>query len=143
MIAPVTVCLVGCGKAKADKTAKAKDLYTGSLFRAARGFAEQCDDWYIISAKFGLLSPEKKIAPYESRLPRGYIANDNWGIAVVCALCEAMRDIHFEVVLLAGAEYAVPVAAHLSRLSICVRQPLSGMQLGQRLHWLKTEREAF
>jgi len=38
---PLTICLVGCGKSKLDRAAPAKDLYTGSLFRAARAFAEQ------------------------------------------------------------------------------------------------------
>lgn len=139
---PVTICLIGCGKLKLERKAKAKDLYIGSLFRAARGFAESCDDWRILSAKHGLLDPEKVISPYNHRLPGREYDRESWGIKTASELVSQMEDIKFEVIILAGADYAEFVTAHLERHHVKVRNPLLGMGLGQRLQWLKKEREA-
>lgn len=65
---PLTIALVGCGKSKLDHAAPARQLYTGSLFVAASRWAAECDGWFILSAKFGLLDPETVVEPYEVRL---------------------------------------------------------------------------
>jgi hypothetical protein len=66
--------IVGCGAAKLGHRAAARDLYTGSLFRAARRHAEASGlPWRILSAKYGLIHPDQEIDPYDrkmaSRLP--------------------------------------------------------------------------
>lgn len=63
------IALIGCGKLKAPSACAAKDLYTGPLFRTARTYAEKnCDGWLILSAKYGLLEPDRIIEPYELKL---------------------------------------------------------------------------
>lgn len=145
-IDPVTICLVGCGKDKLEERAQAKDLYIGPLFRAARRYAESCDGWFVISAKHGLLDPEAFVEPYELRLPRGLVAQDDWGVRVASQLHQAMQDeeglIQYQVVILAGADYACPVATHLRRLRVPVTMPLHSLGVGQRLAWLKRETKA-
>jgi len=63
--------LVGCGARKLAHAAPAKDLYTGPLFRAARAYAEaHADAWYVLSAKYGLVHPDRVIEPYNVYLPK-------------------------------------------------------------------------
>lgn len=59
--------LIGCGSAKRAEPAAARDLYTGSLFRYRRRYAERFgkDGWMIISAKYGLVHPDTVIEPYD------------------------------------------------------------------------------
>lgn len=61
--------IVGCGAAKLDRAAPARELYTGSLFRAARAYAERSGlPWRILSAEHGLISPDKVIEPYDRHM---------------------------------------------------------------------------
>lgn len=126
--------LVGCGKSKLDRPAAAKDLYTGSLFRAARRYAESTGEtWAIVSALYGLVSSESRIAPYEHRLKKS--ESEAWGAKVARDLL--VRYDPREVVLLMGAEYAVPLYNELSWRGITVKEPLRGLMLGERLSWFK------
>ena len=61
--------VVGCGAAKRSEAAPARDLYTGSLFRAAREHAEGSGlPWRILSAEYGLLTPDKVVEPYDRHM---------------------------------------------------------------------------
>jgi len=61
-----TVALVGCGKAKRDFRSKARNLYTSNYAKKKRDFAEvAADDWLILSAKYGLVDPDRRIPPYD------------------------------------------------------------------------------
>ncbi|MCK4269837.1 MAG: hypothetical protein KAW93_05095 [Methanogenium sp.] len=66
-----TLVVVPCGKTKIWKKnpnhgpVMAKDAYTGTLFRLNRQYAEQFgDSWVILSAKYGLISPDTLIEDY-------------------------------------------------------------------------------
>ena len=68
------VLIVGCGAAKLDRAAPARELYTGSLARAARRHAEASGlPWRILSSEYGLVLPDQVIGPYDrhmrSRMP--------------------------------------------------------------------------
>lgn len=60
------VCLVGCGKEKTSKKAPARNLYLSNRFNIAMGLADCHFDFeYIISAKHGLVEPDRVLSPYE------------------------------------------------------------------------------
>src|SRR5262245_54765277 len=60
----VRVALVSCVKEKRPFAAPACDLYTSQLFRALREYAiSRADDWYVLSAEYGLLRPDQTVAP--------------------------------------------------------------------------------
>ena len=65
-----TIGLVGCVKSKRPIAAPAKDLYMRSrLFRGWRAYVEDsCDEWWILSAKHGLVHPQTVLAPYDITL---------------------------------------------------------------------------
>jgi hypothetical protein len=127
------VIIVGCGKAKLAHAAPAAELYTGSLFRAARRYAEaRGDAWAIASAHWGLVWPEQVIEPYDRRLMPG---SEHWARRCVERLLERTGGPVF-VELLAGATYAEPLSAALWRAGCANSTPLEGLGLGKRLAYL-------
>ena len=64
------IVLISCVKSKLKYPAKAKDLYTSTLFQSNLQYAYQLkpDAIYILSAKYGLLDLDQIIAPYEMTL---------------------------------------------------------------------------
>jgi len=131
--------LVGCGKTKAPRRSRARDLYTGSLFRACRAHAEQHGtSWRILSAAFGVVRPEKVLDPYDRKLPQARGEREAWGInAATLLTSDPELSAGFRVVCLAGADYADPVLEVLRARGIECEEPLRGLGLGKRLQWLK------
>ena len=82
------VALVGCGKSKLSMAAPARDLYAGPLFRAARAYAEQtCDEWLVLSALYGVLTPDEVIEPFDLTLAQLRDSEyATWALQVVSAL---------------------------------------------------------
>ncbi|MFO8017909.1 MAG: hypothetical protein R6U96_04695 [Promethearchaeia archaeon] len=61
--------LTNCSKSKANSPCQAKALYQGHIFQKALKLANRFKfDFYIISAKYGFLSGEAKIAPYDNEI---------------------------------------------------------------------------
>ena len=68
---PRTVYLVSCVKGKRRRPARAKDLYTSDWFKKARAYVETgFTPWFILSAKYGLVAPNRIIRPYDVTLLR-------------------------------------------------------------------------
>lgn len=131
--------LIGCGKSKQSKAAPARELYTGSLFRAARDYAEGTGKrWGIVSAKYGFIEPDAVIKPYEKRLGGGPVEKALWARRVVEDTVRAAWS--GKVTLLMGRDYADPLERAFMVLGIHVVRPLDGLGLGQRLRWFKERR---
>lgn len=143
-----TLYLVGCGKAKLDRPAPARELYTGSLFRAARAYVEALvDPWCIVSAEHGLVHPGTLLEPYDASIrDHSPSTRKAWAGLVLSGVyrrlgCEPSFQGH-TVVLLMGREYADDIRPHLVHKGAEVLEPLRGMGLGARLAWLKSARVA-
>ena len=79
------VGLVSCVKTKRDEPAPPKNLYTSAYFEKMRSYAEQYhDDWWILSAKHGLLDPDgEPIEPYDETLSGAKVAKEReWSVQV-------------------------------------------------------------
>lgn len=142
--------VVGCGKAKLDHAAPASDLYTGSLFRAARRYAEASKaTWGVLSAAHGLIRPTLIVRPYDQVLGLRGEALRSWARKAACQI-EQVRDREQTswlvpwgpVELLAGKRYVEPLASELDSLGIEWLAPLEGLGIGHRLQWLKCAAEA-
>lgn len=130
-------CLIGliaCGKAKRTVPAMAKDLYIGSLFQMARRVVElRCREWGILSAKHGLLAPDRVIAPYDMTL-------QDFTKAEREAWTERTREQirtkwdQGSILLLAGSRYASAVDGFQNGE---VWTPLKGLAIGKQLQMLK------
>lgn len=122
--------LISCTGTKRDHEAPARMLYDESAyFRKMRAWAEsRGDEWYILSAKHGLLSPNELIAPYDER-----------GLSE-----EQAEQIAFElderainrVYVCAGRDYLNTLTPALEAAYIDVVDPFGGLQIGERMRKL-------
>ena len=140
-----TVYLVGCGKTKRRSPSKARDLYTGNLFRACRAHAEaRGSHWRILSGLHGVLDPERCIEPYDVEVPRREHDVSRWATQAAATLTnDCALGGAFHVVCLAGEAYAAPLRDALERRGIAISCPLRGLAVGQRLRWLKEHTPRF
>ncbi|RLM89039.1 DUF6884 domain-containing protein [Haloarcula sp. Atlit-7R] len=113
--------LIGCGDAKTDDPAEARDLYTSSYFAVKRSYAEaavqwartadrRANTWAVLSAEHGILMPRQTVAPYDTtiedlrddpiegeanyRLPSGEQVEtrlDRWALRVHSSLGDWLR----------------------------------------------------
>jgi hypothetical protein len=130
------IALVACAKRKLEELAPAEKMYTSPLFRKAKQHAEEgFDQWFILSAKFGLLKPSDIISPYDltlKDLPKG--ARREWANMVAQAVrseCSGDAEIH----ILGGEAYSHPLSELLSEAGFNVKLPLHGLSLGRQLQW--------
>jgi hypothetical protein len=135
---PVRVALVACVKSKQPSPAPAKDLYTSTLFRGMRAFAEaNADAWYILSAEHGLLDPDQVTAPYERTLNKmGKAARQEWAARVQRQLA-AVLPARAEVIILAGERYREGLVPLLESRGYGVSIPLQGLPFGRQLQRLR------
>lgn len=137
---PQTIALVSCVKTKAPEPQKARNLYTSSLFRFSSSYAETItNQWYILSAKYGLVHPDEIIAPYEKTLNKMPAAERKaWAADVL----ESLKDIvgpGDKIVFLAGVKYRQDLIRQLKNWGCTVSIPLEGLSFGQQLSWLKKQ----
>lgn len=149
------VYIVGCGASKLDREAPARELYTGSLFVAARRYVEALGaPWLVLSAKYRVVEPDVLLQPYEQKLAKrgedlGCWARSSASGAVFLSARWLDRERGIpdptpnprRFVFLCGVEYAAPVAGVLESQGYQTEQPLAGLKLGERLHWFKTQRQ--
>jgi hypothetical protein len=100
--------LVGCVKQKRAVAASAEDLYTSPLFCGRRRYVERtCDDWFILSAKHGLVDKDQVLEPYDVTLKTASTGERRqWSRGVLAALGARLGDLSsmtFEIH--AGSEY--------------------------------------
>ncbi|MFY1657689.1 DUF6884 domain-containing protein [Micromonospora sp. WMMD1274] len=114
------VVIVPCGAAKLDHPAPAGRMYTGSYHRACRRAADRLGGRLVIlSARYGLLTPDTVIEPYELRM------GQPGAVTVPTLRAQARRlgiDVAGTVTVLAGRDYADPVSAVWPH----ARRPLDG-----------------
>ncbi len=131
------IALVSCVKTKRATRAAAKDLYTSAWFRAARRFAESNSErWFILSAEYGLLSPEDLIDPYERTLNRMGVKERRAWAMQVCEKMEQNVERGSHVIVLAGERYREFLVPRLKTLECEVEIPMLGLPQGRQLQWL-------
>jgi hypothetical protein len=133
------IALVGCVKQKLEHPAPARDLYTSDLFRKRVAHAAAtCGSWLILSAKHGLVDPDRVLAPYDletKRLPA--VERCAWSSRVLQKLLGrfgSLEGLTFEVH--AGREYwDYGLATGLRAVGAKFENPLEGLSIGQQKSW--------
>ena len=137
MVPMTRIGLVGCGKGKATTPARASELYTSALFRGRREYVERtCDVWYVLSAKHGLLEPDRILEPYEQTVKSASRQERrDWSQRVVRDLRERVGSLNGIVVEIhAGDEYrAYGLVDGLIAEGAQVEVPVAGLPLGKQL----------
>lgn len=151
--------LVGCGKKKKkeylDKQKyKAKNLYTSKYFKLKRKYAEQYGDlWYILSAKHGIVPPEKLIEPYDLRLSKNgfkgddstrYDSPNHWGENIVNTISNLNdhRQCNNDpcirtITILAGKNYLAQIQDRLKQTQIDIHLPFESTSgMFDQMNWL-------
>ncbi|WP_134671709.1 DUF6884 domain-containing protein [Halorussus marinus] len=134
------VGLVSCTKTKRDAPAPPKDLYDpSSLFRKARAYCRQThDEWYVLSAKHGLLDPDgPPIEPYDETLTTAPVARRReWADQVATDLDDhGLLTADTEPVVHAGKAYYEELLPHLEGTPVDVTIPTEGLMIGETLAW--------
>lgn len=136
-----SICLVSCVKSKASGAKKARDLYTSALFEKARLVAEsEYDEWFILSAKYGLVPPTKVIGPYEQTLNKmNQEERINWSADVYRELKKILKPGD-SITFFAGIKYRENLVKQLAKLDCNIEFPMEGMSIGNQLKWLSFPR---
>ena len=129
--------LVSCVGQKRDRPSPAKDLYTSDWFHKARAYVESKESrWYILSAEYGLLDPERVVNPYEKTLNTMKIRGRRlWAERVFSQLqVSGIADVRLS--FLAGQRYREFLVPQLRGQGIEVEIPMEGLRIGEQLRWL-------
>ncbi len=130
------IVLISCVSTKLDRRAKAKDLYISPLFTMNYTYAESLkpDAIYILSAKYGLVDPEKEIDTYNETLntKKSHELKD-WALDVIDQTEGKIDFRNDEIIFLAGENYR----KFLLPLCRNAKVPLKGLGIGKQLGWLK------
>lgn len=131
--------LVSCVKTKQEVPAPPKDLYTSPYFEKMRAYAEQYhDDWWILSAKHGLLDPDgAAIAPYDETLTGARVGQKReWANRVAEQLDEeGLLSDDITLVLHAGKDYYEELLPLLEDSNVSVEIPTEGLAIGETQAW--------
>ena len=122
------IIIISCGKRKLEGKAKAKDLYIGSLYHQKLEYVKTLypnHEFYIISAKHGLIHQDVVIYSYDRVLPSSAEEFKEWTDLVNNQL--QVFDSKEEVLFLGGTRYYVPVDEYFTGKKYA---PLVGKSLG-------------
>ena len=137
------VGLVGCVKQKRFGSSRAEDLYTSPLFLGRRRYVERsCDEWWILSAEHGLISPQETIAPYDKTL-KGAPTGDKraWAERVLTSIDRMVAVVPGDIVEVhAGSDYRdFGLVQGLRARGALVEIPTQGLPVGLQLQFYARE----
>lgn len=132
------IYLISCVKSKLPNKARARELYTSSLFKKMYAYAEKrADKIYILSAKHGLVDAEEVIEPYEETLnKKTKMGKKLWAVKVFQKLLRQENLKKAEIVFLAGVNYRKFLEILCDDKKIKHSAPMDGLGIGKQLAWL-------
>jgi cytoplasmic iron level regulating protein YaaA (DUF328/UPF0246 family) len=133
------VALISCTSKKFNTKMKARYLYQSPLFIKSLMYTEsklKPEKIYILSAKYGLLTLEEEIMPYNETLnKKSKEERHEWAKAVFNKLnneCDVNNDTF---IFLAGMNYYQNLKRHLKNTIVLMEK----LPIGKRLQWLTRE----
>ncbi len=135
-----TVFLVSCAAEKHTSALPAEHLYCSDLFQKARAYALRNmgseDQWYILSAKYGLLNPAMVVGPYNETLNNMRKSERTQWARDVESDLRSLLHPGDRVIFLAGQKYREFWEPALLALGCGIHIPMRGMRIGEQLSWL-------
>lgn len=133
-----TICLVACTSKKALYPSLARDLYKSPLFEGSKWYAEKkADDWFILSAKHGLLSPTEGVEPYDESLhSMDDEGRKRWARRVYKQIKKVAAS-GTRIIFLAGDKYRKYLEIHLREDGYLTAAPMSELGIGRQVAWLQ------
>jgi hypothetical protein len=134
------IALISCTKLKQDYSCKVEEMYLKStLFNRATSYINKLnyDNWFVLSAKYGLLNRNQTIEPYDETLNNMNSKQiKEWSNKVTDKLIKL--DIS-EVDFYAGESYRKYIIPQLEGKGIKCNVPLKGLGIGQQLGFYTRE----
>jgi hypothetical protein len=130
------VVLISCVSQKLPHAAPAKDLYVSALFRFCLRYAQTLkpDCIFILSAKYGLVTLDQPLEPYNDTLNTKRDAEiKQWAEGVLQQLRSKVDLERDSVIFLAGEKYRRHLIGQIRHAVI----PLLGLSIGLQLQFLK------
>ncbi|HTP25090.1 MAG TPA: hypothetical protein VMK12_05440 [Anaeromyxobacteraceae bacterium] len=131
--------LIGCVKEKEPQAAPARSLYRSPLFRARLAYVERsCSSWFVLSAEYGLVHPDRWIEPYDVTLKDESPARRRvWTQDVLAELSRVLGDLRGAVVEIhAGAAYRDSgLVEGIEDRGAVVAVPAESLGLGKQLRF--------
>lgn len=129
--------LVSCVSQKLSEPAPARLLYRSEWFTKVRTLIEaRKADWFILSALYGVVAPDTRIAPYEKTLNIAGVAERRaWAENVSRQLCPHLVGRR-RIVIFAGQRYREFLMPALLRDGHEVDVPMANLRIGEQLAWL-------
>jgi len=136
------IALVACVSKKKSMPMPARDLYSSDWFRKASAYAMRvADEWYILSAKYGLVAPDAVIEPYDETLNRmPAAARRAWAKHVLKDLGRVLQPGD-QVMILAGKKYRENLVNPIQQMGCSVEIPMERLRIGEQLRRLKQQLE--
>jgi hypothetical protein len=132
--------LVSCVSQKVLEPAPARLLYRSDWFVKVRSLVEkQSADWFILSALYGVVAPDDRIAPYEKTLNGAHIAERRaWSENAYRQLTPYLTNRR-RIVMFAGQRYREFLMPALRRAGHEVDVPMANLRIGEQLAWLAAQ----
>jgi hypothetical protein len=132
--------LISCTKLKKEYACPANEMYLESqLFRKAVQFInkQNYDDWFILSAKYGLLDKDTVIDPYDLTLNNmNSVQRKEWSVDVFNQIVK-LKPTHLD--FYAGKKYRDYLIPLLKERRIHCHVPLEGKGIGEQLGFYKQQ----
>ena len=134
---PKQIALVSCVSKKRSEPCPASQLYVSDWFLKAVAFAQKhSDEWYILSAKYGLLNPHQIIEPYNLTLKTmSKFQREAWARYVFSDL-RTLLSPNDTVIFLAGHAYREYLERPIAQIGCRIEIPMEGLKIGEQLQWL-------
>lgn len=134
------IVLISCVSKKQSVTSRADEMYISTLFKLNLRLARKLKPLFIfiLSAKYGLITLDKLIEPYNQTLNQmSKVDRINWAEKVLEELQRLtnLQKDHF--VILAGNRYREYLIQHFNSYEV----PMEGLRIGQQLQFLKGQIE--
>lgn len=133
-----TIALVSGVPPQFENAMPARWLYHSEWFLVAAALAETASTgWFILSARYGLLHPDQKIAPYDLLLCD--LTPDQrraWAEGVLDSLAHILKPSD-RLLLLAEPDYHTTLYTILENSSWRLTAPLRGMSAASQLVWMQ------
>ncbi len=132
------VALVACVKQKKQGIHPAQELFTSAWFVKAKEYVENVgfDDWYILSAKYHVVSPDEMIEYYPEHLNQYRKEQIDVWAKTTAGQIEDM-NLSNEQLYIIGSEKYRTITSYLPESDII--EPLKGMGISQQLSWMNRQ----
>lgn len=131
------IVLISCVSKKRKESCKARDLYISDLFKKALFYSEniiKADKIFVLSAKYGLVSLDEVIEPYDKTLNKMKTYEVlQWSERVLEDLKNNIDIENDKVIFIAGAKYRKYIEPLIKNVEV----PMRGMKIGEQLQFLK------